>query len=248
MTFQDHFSKQATAYSQYRPSYPPELFSYLADLAPGKKLAWDVATGNGQAARCLAPYFDRVWATDASSSQIAQATPNPKIHFAVEAAEASSLADESVDLVTVAQALHWFDQEKFFSEVQRVLRPGGIFAAWAYPLHQITPAIDEILFDFYENIVGPYWPPERRLVEQRYETINFPYPLLETPPFQFVLHWNIEELLGYLSTWSATQRYIRAKDQDPIPLVAAPLKKLWGPEEKRYRVSWDLILKVCQKP
>ena len=248
MDFKDYFSGAAGAYSRFRPSYPPELFSYLAHTAGGTHRAWDVATGSGQAAVHLAKYFDEVVGTDASAAQIQNAHAHPRVTYRVESAEQCSLPDASVNLVTVAQALHWLDLKKFYPEVTRVLHAGGIFAAWSYPLHRVDAEVDPILLEFYEETVGPYWPKERRHVEKRYESLPFPFPLIEAPAFTFTLEWNLNELLGYLGTWSACQRYRKATGLDPLALIAPQLQKIWSPESERRKVTWDLTLKLCRKP
>ena len=155
MSFEDLFSKQAEEYAQYRPRYPDALFEYLASVAPGHALAWDCATGNGQAALSLAPYFERVVGTDASESQIANAQPHEKITYRVARAEQTDFEDHSVDLITVAQAIHWFDLDAFYAEAKRVLRPGGVLAAWTYYESEIEPAIDRVARKYESEVVGP---------------------------------------------------------------------------------------------
>ena len=173
--FHDHFSRVSSAYAAFRPRYPEVLFERVAALASGHASAWDCGTGSGQAALDLARYFEQVWGTDASAAQLAAALPHPRVHYRVARAEESGLLPGSVDLVTVAQALHWFDRPRFYDEVRRVVRPGGVLVAWCYDLMDIEPAIDAHIHEFYTRTVGPYWPPERSLVEARYETIEFPF-------------------------------------------------------------------------
>ncbi|MCP4377042.1 MAG: class I SAM-dependent methyltransferase, partial [bacterium] len=205
--FKDHFSDQSGDYLRYRPSYPGALFAFLAEIPPMQHRAWDCATGSGQAAHGLSTHFERVIATDASAAQIDSAVPAANVHYRVAPAEASGLPDRSVDLVTVAQALHWLDLERFYGEVRRVLKPGGLLAVWSYNLLRTDPAIDAEVDAFYSHTVGPYWPPERRLVESGYRDLPFPFPELDTPPFAMTARWRLEQLLGYLGTWSATKRY-----------------------------------------
>ncbi|HSV63172.1 MAG TPA: class I SAM-dependent methyltransferase, partial [Chthoniobacterales bacterium] len=239
--FKDHFSRQAADYAKFRPRYPKELFRWLGSIAPSKEIAWDCATGSGQAAVELAEVFARVIATDASEKQIANAERSPRIDYRVATAEASALDSSSVDLVMIAQALHWFDLEKFYSEVGRVLKPRGVIAATAYKLATISPEIDAIVYRYYSEIVGEYWPEERRLVE-KFEELLFPFAEIKTPPFEMVAEWSVEQLLGYLRTWSATQRFIASEKRDPLDEVEEGLRRIWG--TGRRRVSWPLTLKA----
>ena len=240
-TFKDHFSRQAAEYAKYRPRYPEGLFRRLALIAPSNQLAWDCATGSGQAALELARVFGRVIATDASEKQVANAKAHPGVEYRVATAENSGLESGSVDLITVAQALHWFDLEQFYAEVRRVLKPGGAIAVWAYKLATVTEDIDAMVNHYYSEVVGPYWPAERVLVE-KFEELPFPLSPIETPEFDMVAEWNVEALLGYLRTWSATQRFMAAEKRDPLEGVEDELRGAWGPEKRR--VTWPLTLKV----
>ncbi len=241
MEFKDHFSKQAADYAKFRPRYPKELFAWLGSIAPGTELAWDCATGSGQAAVELAQVFQRVVATDASDKQIANAERHPRIEYRVATAEESGLETGSVDLVTVAQALHWFDFEKFYAEMRRVLKPGGVIAATAYKLATVSPAIDTVVNRYYSGIVGKYWPAERVPVE-KFEELPFPFAVVENPPFGMVAEWNVEQLLGYLRTWSATQRFMASEKRDPLADVETELRDAWGNEPRR--VVWPLTVRV----
>ncbi|MDX1403937.1 MAG: class I SAM-dependent methyltransferase [Woeseiaceae bacterium] len=224
--------------------YPDALFEYLASLCNSHELAWDCATGNGQAARFLAPRFDRVLATDASEKQIASAVSNPNIEFRVAVAEDSGLDSDSVDLITVAQALHWFDIERFYSEVRRVLKPGGVLAIWSYERSRITPECNAVIEKAYQETDG-YWPPERKFVENHYRDFDMPLPEIEPEPFEMQLDWTAEDMLAYMRTWSGTRYYIEAKGKDPIDLFEQELKDAWGPQ--RRDVRWPLTLRICQK-
>jgi SAM-dependent methyltransferase len=237
--FKDHFSKQSNEYASHRPTYPKELFFFLSGLVLNKKIAWDCATGSGQAAIELANFFETVIASDASAKQIESAEQKTNIIYQVFPAEITTLADNSVNLVTVAQALHWFDFAKFYSEVKRVLLPDGVIAVWSYGLHNISPDIDSAVKKFYSQTVGSFWPKERIYVEEEYKTIPFPFTLIPTPTFSMSL-----DLLGYLRTWSSVQRYIDERKENPILLLEEELKPIWGNDTEKKKVSWPLYLKV----
>jgi ubiquinone/menaquinone biosynthesis C-methylase UbiE len=248
MSFKDHFSKQAADYAKFRPRYPREMFEYLTSVAPARQLAWDCATGSGQAAVGLAAVFDRVIATDASEKQIANAEPHERVEYRVAPAEHSPIELPSVDLIMVAQALHWFDLDRFYAEAKRVLKPRGVFAASAYRFLHITPAVDDLVNRrYYSEIVGPFWPAERALI-MNFEEIPFPFPEQETPGFEMKVDWTLDHLLGYLRSWSATQRFIAANRRDPLEEIAAELGAAWGDTKQSRRVVWPLTLRVGIKP
>jgi SAM-dependent methyltransferase len=243
--FADHFSGVAEGYASYRPQYPAPLFSYLAGFTTGRELAWDCAAGSGQATMSLLPYFDRIVATDASEAQLAAAPAHPKVTYRVALAENSGLPDKSVNLITVAQAAHWLDLERFYQEVYRVLAPGGILAMWCYGLHRIgDPEIDHAIGFFYKNVVGPYWPPQRALIESGYRTIRFPFYEKSPPAFEMVARWTLPQLLGYLRTWSAVERYRAAKGIDPVASLEQELLPWWGDERDQKKVTWPISLRV----
>ena len=243
--FSDHFSRVASDYAAYRPQYPAELFAFLSSLAPARNTAWDCATGSGQAAIGLAAHFARVIGTDASAAQIAAADQLPHVEYRVAPAEASGLADRSIDLVAVAQAAHWFDLDRFYAEVRRVVAPAGVLALWSYGVHSVDAGpIDDAVGRFYTEVVGPYWPPERRLIEEGYRTIPFPFSEIEAPPFTLAATWTLPELMGYLRTWSATTRYRERVGHDPVALLEQKLLPLWGPPGDARRVSWPLAIRA----
>jgi SAM-dependent methyltransferase len=246
MRFKDHFSKQAADYAKFRPRYPQELFGYLGSIAPSRQLAWDCGTGNGQAAVGLASVFDRVIATDASEKQIANAQPRERVGYRVAPAESSCIQSATVDLIMVAQALHWFDLDRFYAEARRVLKPGGVLAASAYNLLTIQPEIDEVVNRYYYEVVGPFWPPERELVEQ-FAELPFPLHQIDAPKFEMTAHWNLDHLIGYLRTWSSTQLFIAAKGSDPLELIADQLSNVWGDAHQTRKVIWPLTLRVGVK-
>jgi ubiquinone/menaquinone biosynthesis C-methylase UbiE len=248
MKFKDHFSGHAGAYSKARPGYPGALFEWLAEHAPARGLAWDVGTGNGQAARALALHFERVHATDASRAQLAHASGPPQVSFSVEPAESCSLADASVDLVTIGQALHWFDLPAFYAEARRVLRPGGLLAAWTYQLNRIDPVVDALVEAFYDQVIGPYWPPERVHVEQGYRDLSFPFEELDVPDMPLVSIMTLDDYLAYIDTWSAVRRYRAANGEDPLKLLREPLRAAWGEDIATRRVTWPLVVRAGYRP
>src|SRR5258705_2071015 len=246
-SFEDHFSKQAADYARYRPDYPEALFAFLADLAPDRRRAWDCATGNGQAALGLSGHFESVVATDASVEQIRKAVRRPGVHYAVSAAEESPYPNASVGLVTVAQALHWFDRPRFWREVRRVLVDGGAVAVWSYHGFHVTAEVEAVIHRYYKEIVGPYWPPGRAIVERGYDALEFPFAEETPPPFLLEKRWDFAALLGYLGTWSASQRFQEARGSDPVLLVREDLAEAWGPPERIRPFRWDLDLRVGRK-
>jgi SAM-dependent methyltransferase len=243
-SFKDHFSAQSDGYARYRPTYPAELLQFLASLTDRKTLAWDCATGSGQVAVALTDYFSNVVASDASESQIAAAIQHGGIEYRVAAAEQSGLSDNSVDLITVAQAFHWFDQDAFITEVRRVLRPQGVLAIWCYELCTVNESCDAIVDTLYRDIVGEFWPPEREMIEQGYAGIALPGVSVPVPQFTMVAAWHVADMLGYLRTWSACKRYESQQGTDPVADISAALSDAWGDGERR--VSWPLAVKVSR--
>jgi ubiquinone/menaquinone biosynthesis C-methylase UbiE len=254
----DLFSAQSKEYASSRPTYPRALFEFIVGLVDEKTLAWDCATGNGQAALVLADYFKEVVASDISARQLENAQQKSNIRYQIFSAENTPLKDNSVDLITIAQALHWFDFDRFYSEARRVLRKrkdgktgeggGGIIAAWAYGLHTISPEVDKVTHQLYEDILGDkYWPPERKYVEERYETIPFPFEQIPSPEFQIQLSWNLSELVNYYRSWSSVQKFIEKNKYDPISEVSGSLEYGWGGKNKvdeKRKVVWPLYVKI----
>jgi len=240
--FKDHFSGQSHAYRKYRPDYPPGLFAWLAQAAPGRGLAIDVATGNGQAAVALARHFESVIATEPSAAQLRQARPDPRVEYRHEVAESISVPRASADLLVVAQAAHWFDWPQFCAEAARVLRPGGLLAIWSYGNAEIATSIDRLIEDFSRDVVGPYWPRERRHVDECYRDLVLPFPAIETPAFNMCTDWDSTSMLGYIDSWSAVRRYRARTGRNALDHLSAPLAAAWGDEP--HRVRWPLTLKA----
>ena len=242
--FKDHFSQQAERYSNCRPRYPEDLFQYLTSLVSRHECAWDCATGNGQAALGLTPFFDRVIATDASGNQIAHAIPHEKISYRIAPAEHTTLTTHSVDLIIVAQALHWFDFNKFYDEVRRVGRERSVLAASCYGGVIVDDNIDGILLRYEHKILGQYWPPERQYVDERFQTIPFPFEEIRSPLFMLEHSWDMETLLSYLASWSATKRYEEGRHENPIDLIRKDVQIAWGNPKAKKLVRWQLNLRV----
>ncbi len=224
----DNFSQQADLYARFRPTYPQQLFKYLFSLLENRQCAWDCATGNGQVAVELANYFNEVYATDLSANQLKNAVQKPNIYYSKQPAEQTTFSDGMFDLVTVGQAIHWFKFDAFYKEVKRTLRPGGILAVFGYGLMSSDGEVDDIIRHFYVNIVGSYWDAERRYIEEEYKTIPFPFKEMSTPVFTMHCHWTSEQLVGYLSTWSAVQHYKKERGEDAVDLVKTLLQQAWG--------------------
>jgi SAM-dependent methyltransferase len=242
VSFKDHFSRQSDGYARYRPRYPAALFADLARAAPGTELAWDCATGSGQAAVALAEHFALVAASDASPAQLARAQPHPRVAYLAATSEQVPLAGGCVDLTVIAQALHWFDLDAFYAEVKRVLRPGGLIAALAYGLHKISPSVDAVIDRLYTDIVGPYWPEERRHIDAGYASLPFPFGPVALGSYAMTANWSLSQLLGYLRTWSAVQRYADARGEDSVALIEPELQSAWGVQPEQ-QVVWPLIVR-----
>ena len=248
MTFKDHFSGLAAQYAEFRPRYPGALFDFLARTSPARTRAWDCACGSGQATLDLAERFDAVVATDASASQVAAAPPHPRVTYAVARAEQSGLDSASLDLVTVAQSLHWFDLPLFYAECERVLRPDGVLAVWTYGVPRLNDAnLDRILQTYYWQTVGTYWPPERRHVEDGYRSLPFPFKEISGPSLSMRENWTLAQFLGYLRSWSATGRYVDVHGTDPVAALNDELGPLWGEVQRARAVSWPLSLRLGRK-
>ena len=244
----DFFSTIADSYARYRPGYPPALYAFLAAHCRRRRLAWDCATGNGQAACGLAAHFDLVVGTDLSLTQLSRARRSPRVVYAASTAERSPFAEASVDLVTVAQALHWFELPAFYSDIDHVLADDGLLAIWSYQLLRVSPAVDSVVDRLYHEIVGPFWPPQRALIEQGYGSLPFPYREIDCPTFTMAYDWSLERLIGYLGSWSASQRYREAHGEDPVRKVATALGDAWGDAGERRAVRWPLILRAGRRP
>ncbi|MDX1455691.1 MAG: class I SAM-dependent methyltransferase [Gammaproteobacteria bacterium] len=245
--FQDHFSAHAADYASARPTYPPRLFEWLAEQCEERQLAWDVATGNGQAAMSLAEHFEKVLASDGSAAQLEAAQRHPSINYQQAVAGDPWLPGDCVDLVTVAQAVHWFDQERFFADAMRVLKPGGVLAVWGYGRVEVSPNIDRIEEVFYKDVVGDYWPPERSQLDAELSELEMPGESIEVPDFEMSVTWTARQFINYIGTWSAVRRYRDAKGHDPLVWLQGELDPFWRSHERR-RVRWPLFLKVSRKP
>lgn len=228
----DNFSTGSDKYAKYRPAYPAALFDYLVSLVRQKHHAWDCGTGNGQVAQQLATWFAKVSATDISSQQIAQAIAEDHIEYSVQPAEKTSFPDNSFDLITVAQAIHWFDFDAFYQEANRTIKNNGLLAVIGYNLLRLSPEIDQVIAGFYREVIGPYWDKERRYVDENYRTIPFPFPEVAAPAFRNDVDWSFEHLIGYIETWSAVKHYEKKNGQNPVHLIRAALENAWGDQTK----------------
>jgi len=244
--FKDYFSKQSKEYATFRPTYPPELFQFINSVVARHGTAWDCGTGNGQVALELTRYFDKIYASDASKHQIENAFLHPKIEYFVSIAESTCLATSSIDLITVAQAAHWFNLDAFYAEAKRVLTPQGTLAIWCYGFFQ-TPQeelkLKSALQEFY-NTINPYWPPEKKLIDDQYRTIPFPFSEIKSPQIFMQQEWNINQLVGYLETWSSTQRYINDKGQAVILKKFEEIINSVSSPEKLIVIDWPIYWRI----
>jgi SAM-dependent methyltransferase len=240
----DHFSHQSAEYSLYRPDYPDKLFQYLVDLTSSTDIAWDCATGNGQAATGLARYFKKVIATDISAAQIGNAPVMQNIDYRVASAEQSGIDANCIDLLLVAQALHWFDLDAFYREAFRVLKTGGVLATVCYQLPRINTDINAIIDLFHADIIGDYWPAERRHVDTAYRDIPFPLQEIPSPALHIEHDWTLDQFLGYLRSWSAVVYFEKEHKRNPTELIKMNLSALWGELGSRQAVCWPLTLRI----
>jgi SAM-dependent methyltransferase len=247
VAFKDHFSAVAADYASARPEYPDALFAWIASIAPSRAMAWEAGCGSGQASRGLAAHFDRVHATDPSPQQIAQATAQANVRFAVEPGERCSLPDASADAVCVAQALHWFDRDAFFAECARVLRPGGVLVAWGYQDIEVPSDVADANAALQDEI-RDYWPPERALIDAAYAGFAWPFEPMATPSFWLQVQWTLPRLLGYFSSYSAIRRCHDASGRDPVAVHAPAFAAAWGDPEIARPLSWPLFLHARRKP
>ena len=242
--FADHFSRDSSAYAKFRPTYPPALFEWLATLPVRRLVAWDCGTGTGQAATLLTPYFTMVVASDASRAQIRAADRSRGIRYFTALGESCALAPGRVDLVTVAQALHWIDRDRFYRELDRVTAPGGALAVWSYGIFRSTPDIDAVIGRFYRHTVGAYWPAERVHVESGYRTIDIPIAEVTSPAFSIEGRLTLSELVGFIRTWSAVGRYMAAVKTDPIVELERELHAVWGDPRTPHLMVWPLSVRA----
>ncbi|MEP6992034.1 MAG: class I SAM-dependent methyltransferase [bacterium] len=243
-TFSDYFSSTAAGYAAFRPSYPPELMAWLSEQTAHHRRAWDCGTGSGQAAVGLAEYFECVLATDPSVPQLQNARHHPRVELAAMSAEAAALRGASFDLVTVAQAIHWFDLAAFYDEVKRVLAPDGLLAVWSYGLLRVNPEIDAVLHAFHMDELGQYWPPERALVNRGYADLPFPFAEVAVAPFEMRADWTSAQLAGYLETWSAVTRFRKANGFSPVKRVMDTIRPLWDQKSGNMGVTWPITIRV----
>jgi SAM-dependent methyltransferase len=246
--FKDHFSELAAGYAAHRPTYPKALVDYLAGIVPARRLAWDCGCGSGQLSTLLAESFEHVVATDASAEQIASAAPAERVEYRVAPAEASGLADASVDLVTVAQAAHWFDLPAFYAEARRVAGPGAAIALVTYGIMEVDADIDAVTMPFYYEVLKGYWPPERAHVEDGYRSLDFPFEELAPPKLEIRVDWRLADLIGYVETWSAVRALRKAQGEGPVQRLFEELARVWGRPERVRAVRWPLALRVGRLP
>lgn len=241
------FSGVSAEYAAARPFYPSELFEWLASSVSHRDTAWDTATGSGQAALGLATHFSHVVATDVSPSQLQHARQHPRIEYRVASAEKSDLAGHSVDLVIAAAAIHWFDLDRFYREVARVIRPGGVLAAWTYHVAYVEPPLDRVLWPFYRDVVGQYFAAGARMVDSRYEGLTLPGQALQPPPFKVSVRWSADDVLRFVRTWSGVQSYMTETKQDPVAEIATAVRDVFGGDNSVREVNWPLYVRAARQ-
>jgi SAM-dependent methyltransferase len=239
----DNFSGHAQSYAKFRPSYPDDLYEFIFSQVKNFQSVWDCGTGNGQVALKLAEKFDKVYATDISGEQLKNAIQKNNISYIQTRAEQTKFSENSIDLITVAQAIHWFDFNAFYEEVRRVAVPNAIIAVWGYCLLKISPEIDELILEFYNGTIGKYWDSERSLVDQGYRTIPFPFKEVKAPSFEITVNWNCDQLFGYLNTWSSVQKYIKENKSNPVDLLENRIRPLWKATELK-RIAFPLFTRI----
>ena len=240
MSVSELFSIRSDDYARFRPAYPNDLFEWLADRCSATRLALDVAAGNGQASHPLSARFEHVVACDASPDQLSTGSRWQKVHRVAASAEKLPLRDGVVDLIVVAQALHWFATPAFFGEAKRVLGPDGMFCAWCYSLLRIEPLIDRLVDRLHGDILNGYWPSGRASVDQGYRDIQPPFQTIELPAFAIETRWGLDELVGYIRTWSAVKRWKQANEGDPLDQILPELSESWGDPERKRLIRWPL--------
>ena len=245
----DMFGGHAALYEAARPTYPQALYEYITRLCATTERVWDCATGTGQAARPLAKYFDTVFATDVSEQQISEAKGSENILYSTQSSESTNFSDNTFDLVTVAQALHWFDYEKFWNEVDRVLKPQGVFVAWGYDWTKINFDIDFLLQDNLYSLLDVYWNPKAKILWGGYETeeVKFPYERIDTPAFSIELNWNLDQLFQYFLSWSSVQAYIKENGTELIENAKAHVTTVWGDPNETKLIQWPIHMLVGRK-
>ena len=244
MNHHQRFSNRSDLYAQARPRYPKALYPYIAGLCAEHLRAWDVACGSGQAAVDLAAYFDHVQASDVSEEQIAHAHPHPNVHYSVQAAEATNFPRGHFDLVTVAQALHWFDHPRFWREIKRVLKPNGIFSAWGYAWFSVNPAADRAFAENFLAPIRPYWAEQNKLLWDHYRDVPFPFERIATPPFEMAVEWDFAQLFAYIQTWSAAREYIKENGDEFLVRTYERMLPTWGDPQQKKRIAMDFVLLV----
>ena len=244
MTFEDHYSGHAGAYARHRPTYPDALFAWFASVMSGHALAWDAGTGNGQVAIALARHVDHVVATDASAEQIEQAVPHERVTYRNEPSDRVSLATCSVDLITAGAAAHWFELDGFYREVRRVGRRGAVIALFSYGPRDFAAAAGPVVHRFQEEVLGPYWPERIRYVHDRYATLPFPFDELAAPSFFMTVEWDLGQLLQFLETWSASQRYFQDRGKAATDTIVAELTAAWGDPSRRRQLQCPIFVRA----
>ena len=239
----DNFSTESDKYAKYRPTYPKEFYNYVNSLLLEKNNAWDCGTGNGQVAYELAKTFNKVYATDISQSQIDNAIHVDNIYYSVQPAEQTNFQNNMFDLIVVAQAIHWFDFDSFYTEVKRTSKHNALICVIGYGRIKISEKIDEIITNFYTKVIGHYWDKERKYIDENYETIPFPFDEIETLDFENKYQWNLDHFMGYLNTWSAVKHFIKHNGFNPLEKLKQEIVPFWNNNEEK-KVNFPMLLRI----
>ena len=247
LKFHDLFSGHAKLYSEVRPGYPTEIYDFIAANVNHTEIAWDCGSGNGQAATKLAEIFSQVFATDSSAKQIEHAILHNNVSYSVQPSENTNFPDSIFDCVTVAQAIHWYDLKKFYNELHRTLKPGGLLCVWGYTWFNISDDIDDIVEKTLISSLKEYWAPQTKLLQDGYKDLILPYEQITVPSFKIVVHWDLTQIISYLHSWSPMKSYGEKHGDKGMDLLFEGMIEAWGPKIKKRKISMPIYMKASRR-